>query len=289
MRQLTDSGNARSDRELKQVLAMQRIIVTRGLVAGDRLLSRLSDLGANVVHCPCVAMRPPHDEWPLIQAAQQVATYDWLLFTSANAVKAFSERVAATETPISALRIAVGAVGSTTAAVARNQGWRVMFSPTRSSGFGLASELPVVDGQRVLLPRADIASAEMPLLLRRRGCVVTDVIAYRTVDAVTEQTVAVLRDLVHVDAVTFTSPSTVRHLLAAALRAGWNVAQAQRDGHLCIVCIGETTADELRRHGLQPDGVARNQSADGLIEALAASLAARTVRSRANRPALWSH
>ncbi len=289
MRRVTDHEAARHDRELTGALARQRIIVTRGLSAGDRLLSRLSELGASVVHCPCVAMRPPHDDAPLIKAAREVAQYDWLLFTSANAVKAFSERVALSEVSVASIGVAVGTVGSATAAVARSFGWQVVFSPVRSAGFGLASELPVISGQRVLLPRADIASADMPMLLRTRGCTVTDVVAYRTVDAVTEQTVALLRDQVPVDALTFTSPSTVRHLLAAALRADWNIAQAQRDGHLCIVCIGETTADELRRSGLQPDRVARDQSADGLIEALATCLPARTRASRPDRPALRSH
>ncbi|MBC8086606.1 MAG: uroporphyrinogen-III synthase [Phycisphaerae bacterium] len=289
MRRVTESSASRHDRDLTRALAMQRIIVTRGLAAGDRLLHRLGELGANVVHCPCVAMRPPHDEAPLIHAARDLTQYDWLLFTSANAVNAFSERVATGDTPISALPIAVGTVGSATAAVARALGWRVVFSPVHSSGYGLATELPVVSGQRILLPRADIASADMPSLLRNRGCHVTDVVAYRTVDAVTEQTVALLREVVHVDAITFTSPSTVRYLLAAALRAGWNVAQAQRERQLCIVCIGETTADELRRHGLQPDTVARDQSADGLIEALASCLHTRSGNARPGSPALWSH
>lgn len=289
MRRVTDSPATRRDRDLTRALALQRIIVTRGLAAGDRLLQRLSELGASVVHCPCVAMRPPHDDAPLVQAARELAQYDWLLFTSANAAHAFSERVAMGDTRIDAFPIAVGTVGSATAAVVRALGWRVKFSPVRSSGYGLATELPVVAGQRILLPRADIASTDMPTLLRSRGCAVTDVVAYRTVDAVTEQTVAVLRDLVHVDAITFTSPSTVRHLLAAALRAGWNVAQAQRERQMCIVCIGETTADELRRHGLQPDMIARDQSADGLIEALANCLHMRSGKVRPASPALWSH
>lgn len=288
MRRVTDEHNILCEQELVHALAMRRVIVTRGLAAGQRLVHRLAELGASVIHCPCVAIRPPRDEEPLQRAAKSVDQFDWLLFTSANAVEAFSERVIQAGVSIAMLQVKVGVVGSTTAAVARAQGWRVAFCPAKSSGFSLATELPIGSGERVLLPRADIASVEMPTVLRQRSAVVTEVVAYRTVDAITAQTVAQLRDATHVDAITFTSPSTVRYLLAAALRAGWNVAAAQRNHSLRIVCIGDSTAEELRCHGLHADSIARDQSMDGLTQALAACLRTQNRTARQDRPARWS-
>lgn len=265
---------AESDADLRESLSGKLIVITSGTSLGERLAQRLEALKANVVACPCVAICPPLDVAPLTRAARAIDTYNWLAFTSANSVHAFTQHVRALYDDLDAVRVSVAAIGSVTAAVARSAGWTVSFVPSLASGTNLSLELPVAEGQRVLLPRADIALDELPAQLQRRGCVVDDVIAYRTIDVVDDANVVAIGNLSRLDAITFTSPSSVRHMLAAAARVGWKVVRAQHHNGLRVVCIGETTARELQRHSLQPDIVARDQSVAGIVHALATCLRA---------------
>lgn len=283
---------------MASVLADRRIVVTRSFAGGDQFVQRLTELGAAAVWCPCIATLPPHDPRPLRRAAKVVRSFDWVLFTSPNAVEAFSKSLAAERIEIAPLGIAVGVVGPSTANAARAFGWNVDFVPDFNSGAALAIALPQnlgtylgairTRGARVLLPRADIAGAEMPGILRERGFEVTEVVAYRTVDAITDELIATLRALGAVDAITFTSGSTVRYMAAAADRAGWNIARAQDVHHTIVACLGNSTADEVRRQGWNVDAIARDPSVDGLICAVAAALDARGGTTDSESPSLWS-
>lgn len=286
------------EQRLTSALTNRRIVVTRSFAAGDQLVQRLTQLGATVEWCPCIATLPPHDPRPLRRAAKVVGSFDWVLFTSPNAVEAFSKRIAAERIDVLALEVAVGVVGQSTAHAARAFGWNVDFVPSFNSGAALATALPQnlrthagtirTHGARVLLPRADIAGTEMPSILRERGFEVTEVVAYRTVDAITDELVATLRALDTVDAITFTSASTVRHMAVAADRAGWSIARAQDMHGTRIVCLGNSTADEVRQQGWSVDAIARDPSIDGLISAVAKALDARAGTTDSEGPSLWS-
>lgn len=262
---MTLHGDAVVSHELRG----RTIVVTRGGLAGDLLVRRLESMGASVVHCPTIAFTLPEDLAGFQQSIANVMNHDWLVFTSANAVQAVAqqlfERFSSYELPLPA----IAAVGPATAAAAESLGWSVQFIPSMGSGASLGEELPLKVGTRVFLPRADIASDELPTVLRNRGFVVSETIAYRTL---TNPSIANSELLTNakVDAVTFTSPSTVSGFVNAAREVGWSLADAQKN-RTVVVCIGETTAAAVRAYDLSADAIAVQPTMDALIDALLVS------------------
>lgn len=269
MRERTTLGTVDAhERWLVEALALRRVVVTRSGAQGDALVNRLKDLGATVLHYPALSFAPPPNVELLRDAIANIAHYDWLLFTSANAVLAVSDQVIEQYGHLHVTLPTIATVGNATASAVAALGWTVHYIAARGGGLALATELPVAAGSRILLPRADIASADLPNVLRDRDCVVREVVAYRTVSNHTLSLTPVGDDQ-NVDALTFTSPSTVAAFVAAARSAGWNLMREQRLGRLIIACIGETTAIAVRQHTLVADVVATEQSAEGLVAALA--------------------
>lgn len=267
------------ERWLVEALALRRVAVTRSGAQGDALINRFTALGATVLHCPVLSFAPPHNIALLREAVANIAHYDWLVFTSANAVQAVSDQVLEQHGHLHVSLPAIAAVGNATAAAASALGWTVHYITTRGGGLALATELPVAPGSRILLPRADIASADLPNVLRDRDCVVREVVAYRTLTN-PSPTFACVGGTQNVDAITFTSPSTVAAFVAAATAANWSIKGDQQRSGLIIASIGETTATAVRQHDLVADVIATEQSAEGLIEALA-----RAFHDRYNRVA----
>lgn len=254
---------------LQHALERRRVVVTRGGMAGELLVRRLEALGASVLYCPTISFAPPLDTVAFLHALANVAEHDWIVFTSANAVQSVAQALRTLFRTHAVQLPPIAVVGRATAAAVESFDWHVAFMSAHSSGGALASELPARVGSRVFLPRADIASADVPNVLRDRGCVVNEVIAYRTLTNVSPENIARLRASDGVDALTFTSPSTVQGFMDAAQMADWNPAQAQRDGRLVVVCIGDTTAEAVRQRGLVPSSVAADASIEALIDALA--------------------
>ncbi len=269
------------ERWLVDALALRRVVVTRSGAQGDVLVQRFRALGATVVHCPMLSFAPPHNMSLLREAVDNIARYDWLVFTSANAVQAVAEQIVEQHGHLHVRLPAIATVGSATAAAVAVLGWTVHYIAARGGGLALARELPVAPGAKILLPRADIASADLPNVLQDRDCVVREVVAYRTVS---HQAAAFPSsdDTKHVDAITFTSPSTVAAFVAAATVAKWNIRYDQQRKRLIVASIGETTAAAVRQHNLFADVVATEQSAEGLIVALARELHHRHDRARAS-------
>lgn len=256
------------ERWLMEALARRRVVVTRSGAQGDALVNRFRELGATAVHYPALSFAPPSDIETLREAINNIARYDWLVFTSANAVQAVSDQILEQHGHLLVSLPAIATVGNATAAAVTALGWIVHYTAARGGGLALAAELPVDPGSRILLPRADIASADLPNVLRDRGCVVREVVAYRTVTN-PFASLSSVGDNQNVDALTFTSPSTVAAFVAAAQAANWNLTRDQQVGRLIIACIGETTAAAVRQHSLVADVIATEQSAEGLVEALA--------------------
>jgi uroporphyrinogen III methyltransferase/synthase len=249
-----------------QPLLGRRIVVTRPAAQAGPLLDRLRALGAEPLATPAIVVVPPTDLAPLDRALDTLGSYQWLVFSSANAVESFESRRAARGIAMpSALRFA--AIGTATAAAATEHGIRSDFSPSHADGDTLAAELPVAAHERVLWPRADLARAEPVFALRAREVHVDDVVAYHTVaDAGLDVIAAQLRDGA-IDAITFSSSSTVRHLLEGFRRAGvMDLLRGPR--RAAIVCIGPVTARGAREAGLEVDAEAATQDDAGLVQAL---------------------
>jgi len=173
------------------------VILTRPHGENARLAERLTALGIAVREIPCVEVRPLADPAPLREAVRTLTRDDVLVITSRSGARAVREALgdAPRETP-------VAAVGAATADACRAAGLRVTFTPSTPSGAALAAELPLPRG-RILLARSDRAADEPAKILARRGALVGEVVAYRTVPIAPRAPVAAGAVVV------FASPSAV--------------------------------------------------------------------------------
>jgi uroporphyrinogen III methyltransferase/synthase len=219
---------------------------------------------------PTIAVEPPRTPQQMERAVKGLVTgrYEWVAFTSANAVKAVREKFEDYGLDARAFAgIKVAAVGEQTATALRAFGVVPDLVPSgEQSAVGLLDDFPAYDPafdpiERVFLPRADIATETLVAGLVELGWEVDDVTAYRTVRAAPPP--AEVREAIKgggFDAVLFTSSSTVRNLVGIA---------GKPHATTVIACIGPATAKTAQEHGLRVDVLAPTPSAAVLAEALA--------------------
>ncbi len=234
----------------------RRVVVTRPREQVRPLADALERLGATVVALPLVEIAPLEDTRALDAALARLETYTWVLFTSANGVAAVRRRLAGDSLP-EGTRVA--AVGPATAEAVRALGSDAAFVPDRFAAQEIAAGLGPVQGVRILLPQADIASPDLAVELRSRGAVVDAIAVYRTVviEPSRDDVIELERG---VDAIVIASGSAARSL--AASRVGRLAEDA------VIVCIGPKTAEAAREVGLRVGLVADEASTEGIIDAL---------------------
>jgi len=231
----------------------RRIVVTRAREQAGELAELLEDAGAEPVLVPTIALGPPPDPGALDAAVAQAADYDWIVFTSANGVGAFFASLARQAGDVRALaRVRLAAIGPETAAELERRHVRPAVVPAEYRAEGLLAALADADvrGRRFLLPRAAGARPVLPETLAARGASVDEVIAYRAVvppdaDAGALRAALAAGDL---DAVTFTSSSTVANFVALAGPDA--TARIAATGRPAIACIGPVTAEAARAAGL---------------------------------------
>jgi uroporphyrinogen III methyltransferase/synthase len=237
----------------------KQIVVTRAREQADALGARLRDLGANVMELPAIEIRPPADYGPLDRAIADLGSYDWLIFTSANGVRFFIDRLDRSSRDLRSLKAKICAIGPATRAAIEALHLRVDLMGKEYVAEGLLEAFAAHDleGKRVLLPRAAVARDLVPVELGRRGAHVDVVEAYRSV--MPEDLAARAREIA-ADWITFTSSSTVRNVVAAAGRsalAGVKVAS-----------IGPITSRTARDLGIDVTVQAEEFTIDGLVKAL---------------------
>jgi uroporphyrinogen-III synthase len=245
-------------------LAGLRVLVTRAREQADALAAELRALGATPVLLPAIETVPAPPE-PLDAAIARLPSYDWIVFTSVNGVRAFCERLRALGGEPATLTAQLGAIGRATAAALRDNGAEVAFVPEQFVAESVVDGLVArgMAGQRVLLPRADIARDTLPAGLRAAGATVDIVVAYCT-RPVADADPRVLDDLRQdrLDVLTFASPSTVRSVAA--------LLGETRPRHGMVACIGPITAAAAREAGFRVDIQADEFSIPGLAHAVAA-------------------
>jgi len=251
-----------------RALAGRRIAVTRAPEQAAELARLLAEHGAEVILCPLVAFEPPLDWDPLDAALHRLGEFDWLLFTSQNAVRFFEARRRELGIPLHWGRPRVAAVGPATAKAAREMGYGVGFVAKEATGRALAQGLAQsVARCTVLLPRSDYARYDLPEMLQAAGARVTDVVAYRTVAPAPDAQQALERIRAgEVDAVTLASPSAFERL---AEQLGMP-ALAELTGRVALAALGPVTAEAIRQAGLPVAVVPAKPSAAAFVEALAA-------------------
>ncbi len=250
----------------------RRILVTRAREQASGLAESLRAEGADPVVFPTIQITPIPENESLARAVSNVRTYDWLVFTSVNAVGPFSQALADHNLDARALAgCKIAAIGPATADVVRSLlGIVADFVPSSAVAESLVEEWPHKDlsGCRVLLPRAAQARDVIPDGLISMGASVDVIPAYRTVPPETEATE--LRNLLlarKLDALTFTASSTVHNFVDALhLQAEPELLDAVNSA--TIAAIGPVTAQSLRDYGLVPSIVAGTHTIPGLVEAL---------------------
>jgi uroporphyrinogen III methyltransferase / synthase len=249
-----------------------RVLVPRTKEQAGSLVARLGEHGAVADVVPTISVEPPRTPHQIEKAVKGLVTgrYEWIGFTSVNAVRAMREKFA--EFGLDARAFAglkVAAVGGVTAAALREWGIEPDLVPSRDqeqSAQGLLEIWPPFDEvldpiNRVFLPRADIATDTLVAGLQENGWEVDDVTAYRTVRAAPPP--PEVREAIksgRFDAVVFTSSSTVRNLVGIA---------GKPHPTTVVACIGPQTAKTAGEHGLRVDVLAPEPSVEALVRALA--------------------
>src|SRR5579884_2205822 len=263
----------------------KRVLITRAEGAAEPLRRALEELGAEVSELPVIAVEPPADPDPLNQSLARIAEFDWIVFTSQNAVRAVTagtqldtavaicnrqpgashrqtthpDRVPFSS-PINSLKVA--AVSRATADALSDTGITPTLVADKPTGAGLATELIAtgIAGKRILLPQGNLAGDELASALRCAGADVETVIAYTiTCPDVSPEKLAPLRNG-EIDAVTLASPSAYRNLCAVL----GDDSCLDRVG---LICIGPTTAKAVRESGREPAAIAAEPSTTVLARA----------------------
>jgi uroporphyrinogen III methyltransferase/synthase len=247
-----------------------KVLVPRTQNQAGPMVARLGGFGADPTVVPTISVEPPRTPQQIERAVKGLVLgrYEWIGFTSVNAVRAIREKFE--EFGLDARAFAglkVAAVGGVTADALRDWGINPDLIPsTEYSARGLLEDWPPYDEvldpiNRVFLPRADIATETLVAGLQEMGWEVDDVTAYRTVRAAPPA--APIREAIKTgafDAVVFTSSSTVRNLVGIA---------GKPHPTTVIACIGPATAKTAEEHGLRVDVLAPEASAEALVDALA--------------------
>ncbi|MDF0531718.1 bifunctional uroporphyrinogen-III C-methyltransferase/uroporphyrinogen-III synthase [Tsukamurella sp. 8F] len=247
------------------------VLVPRTKEQAADMSERLRGHGAIPMEVPTIAVEPPRSPAQMERAVKGLVDgrYQWVVFTSTNAVRAVWEKF--TEFGLDARAfsgVKIACVGQSTADKVRGFGIEPELVPSgEQSSLGLLDDFPPFDDvfdpvNRVLLPRADIATETLAEGLRDRGWEIDDVTAYRTVRAAPPP--AATREMIKTgefDAVCFTSSSTVRNLVGIA---------GKPHARTIVACIGPKTAETADEFGLRVDVQPETASIEDLVESLAA-------------------
>ena len=255
-----------------QPLRGRRILVTRPREQSSKLQSSLEAQGAEVLAVPTIEIVPPDSFESLDATLTDVACFDWLILTSANAVAAVAARLQTLQIPVDALvAVQIAAIGNATAGAVTALGLAVSLIPPRAVAESLLEALlPLLNerNKRVLIIRAKVARDLLPDALRAAGVSVTIAEAYQTI--VPSHSIDALRRVLEagVDAITFTSASSVQNLAALAAEARMRVPASTKK-----ISIGPITTQALGGQGWQADAEADAATINDLVAAVVRSLA----------------
>ena len=252
------------------------VVITRAVEQSSELKDRLEKLGAKVLLLPAVSFFEPSDTVHLDQVIHSLERFDWVFFTSANAVLFFADRCLKVGRDVRAGKMPhYAAVGPATANVAVRAGFAVDYVAREFQGVALARELGAeLKGKHVLLPRSDRAGRDLPDLLREAGVEVVEAVVYHTggIGPTEPGVLEAVRER-RVDVVAFYSPSAIENLckeLGAEImsRLGEQAAFA---------AVGLVTAAALRKAGLPVAIEASEATSESVAAAIAKYFSSRTV------------
>jgi hydroxymethylbilane synthase len=264
-----EPGGASGDRRITR-----RVLVTRAADQAAELVSAIHDAGLEPVPVPAIAIELEPGAGDLDDAARSIGSYAWVVITSTNGARAILKAAERVFTPFEASRFA--AIGPSTQRALEREGVDVHFVPSQRTASALAAELPLTQGDRVLVVRGDLADGQLASTFRALGAEVDEVIGYRTREA-PEDSRERLRTAVSggpIAAALFTSGSTVRGLLTLGHQESIDVRAFP------AVCVGPQTADDAQAAGFRILAVSPMPDPAALATATADALARQAQETR---------
>ena len=257
-------------------LRERTVVVTRARAQSAEITAELEALGAKVIHCPTIEVAPPDNWEPLDAAIQKLAEYDWLVFTSANGVDFFFQRVREKVIGDPLTKTKFCAIGPATAQALEAAGKAATVVPSDSRAEGaLASIIDYLGGNervrglRFLIPRARVARDYLPDALRALSAQVDAVETYQTIKPQIDRDslISVFNDNT-IDAITFTSSSTVSNFSALAGLPDLSALFAQT----IAFCIGPITAETAEHHRIPHIVHPSEYNSGALVDAIVESI-----------------
>jgi uroporphyrinogen III methyltransferase / synthase len=251
----------------------RRIVVTRSREQAGELVDMLEERGAEAIQAPTIRIAPAEDTAALDRACADAGAYDWIVFTSANAVDQVMHRVMANGDVRDLKGVRLCAIGPSTAQRVSRYGLRVDVIPDEANSEAITDALRAagdgnLKGVRVLLPRADIAREVLADQLRDAGADVSEVTAYRTILGGSERDADqdIYRMLLErqIDAITFTSASTVKNF--AKIFGEEQAADLLRT--TVVASIGPVTAEAAQQLGIETTVMPERYTIPDLVDAL---------------------
>ncbi len=247
----------------------KRILITRTREQSRGMAQKVSELAGDPILFPTIIMQPPDDWAPADEAIKNVGSYDWIIFTSVNGVDHFFERFFELRDDIRDLAgPRIGAIGPVTAATVRKRGLKVDLLAKEFKAEGVLAQLAEQDvrGKSFLIPRAEKAREILPEGIAEMGGNVDVVSVYRTTrpDGSDVEKILSMLHKKEIDAVTFTSSSTVTHFIEML----GNVKVAEILDGVAVASIGPITSRTIRDNGLSIQIEASEYTIDGLITAM---------------------
>ncbi|MEO8878652.1 MAG: uroporphyrinogen-III synthase [Polyangiaceae bacterium] len=259
------------ERSAKAALAGKTILLTRARAQSEELVALLESEGAKPLIFPVISIHAPSDPKPFESAVSALASYAWVVFTSANGARVTLEEIDRQKISDAFDKTKIAVVGAATSRAIEAQGARVDLVAKEFVGDSLAEDLVRVlaPQSRVLLLRAKSARDVVPDALRAAGHSVDVVTAYETRAAVPADTQNVVEALERgkIDFVTFTSGSTVEHFCALlGDRAAGLLAKTS------VVSIGPVTTLAAEKAGIVVAATASPHTADAMVQAMCSSI-----------------
>jgi uroporphyrinogen III methyltransferase/synthase len=256
--------------EKQKPLEGKTIVTTRARHQSAEFTQRLTDLGARVVPFPTIEIVPPESWAPVDKAIDHIQEYHWIVFTSANGVRCFVERFRERNCPLPELPdIRFCAIGPRTADEMKAEGIEVDLLPGEYRAEAVVESLKKegVKGKRILLARAKEAREVLPRELKKLGARVDTVPVYQTVRPKGDihEILRLLEDR-RIDAMTFTSSSTVRNFIK--IFSGHREKLLRGLENVAVAVIGPITEETARSLGLRVDISAREYTIPALTDAI---------------------
>ncbi len=251
----------------KRPLFSKKIVVTRAREQASGFVDVLTDLGADVLEFPTIKIIPPESYEEVDKAVAEIGTYDWLIFTSPNAVKCFLERLKTLKKDIRDLKgIKICAIGPETSKNVSDLGICVDFVPAEYRAEAIIDGLNKIgiSGKKILIPRAKEAREILPDSLKEAGASVNVVPIYQTVKGDNNIDIKSALENKEVDIVTFTSSSTVDNFVSMVEEAG---CYSELDG-VKVASIGPITGETVKKHGLKTDIMPTDYTIPALTQAI---------------------